>query len=106
MNIETVKIYDIIDSPSALTRSQGQLIYSILKDNIDKQIKTALDFSDIESIITPFLNVAIGKLYDTYSSEILQQYLILSNVPNGSESKFTLVIENAKKYYSTKAIAN
>ena len=62
-----------------------------------------LDFEGIESIITPFLNVSIGKLYETNSSENLQQHLQIVNLPKGMAAKFSLVIENAKNFYKNSA---
>lgn len=95
-------ILQIIESPSALTREQGQKIYDAIIPLLQKNIKIILDFKDIESIITPFLNVAIGKLYKDYSSEQLQHLLTLKNIPTGTASKFQIVIDNAKEYYSNK----
>ena len=64
MNI-TINIRQKIGSSSALTREQGKIIYDALIDNFQNGNHVTLDFSNIESLITPFLNVAIGKLYET-----------------------------------------
>lgn len=59
-----------------------------------------VDFAEIESIITPFLNIAIGKLYEDNTSDMLKENLKLQNVPKGKVASFNLVIENAKRYYA------
>lgn len=95
-------VAELIGSPSALTREQGGIVYNYIVPRLKKGEKIVLDFNDVESMITPFLNVAIGKLYEDFSSEQLNKQLELSNLPEGTRSKFNLVIENAKKYYSDK----
>lgn len=97
-----INVKDAINSPSALTREQGGIIYHILKEQITEGNKVELNFQDIESLITPFLNVAIGKLYEDFSSEDLQEKLKIVNIPQGKSSSFKIVIENAKKYYADK----
>ncbi len=99
MNI-TINIRQKIGSSSALTREQGKIIYDALIYNFQNGNHVTLDFSNIESLITPFLNVAIGKLYETYSSEEIRKYLQLDNIPSGKSSSINLVISNAKRYYS------
>lgn len=99
-NSVNINIADKLSNSSALTREQGQIIYDIIFPLLEKNNEVTLDFSGIESIITPFLNVAIGKLYENYSSSQLQRLLHVENVPSGMNSKFSLVIENAKNFYS------
>lgn len=102
MQIQKFNIAELIQSPSALTREQGKIVYNAIISLLSNGDKVVLDFSDIESIITPFLNVSIGKLYESYSSEQLQNLLELTNIPSGTSSKFQTVINNAKFYYKDK----
>lgn len=76
-----INVKEKINSPSALTREQGQLIYDDIISSFSKGDSVILDFADIESLITPFLNVAIGKLYENYSSEELKKLLDIKNFP-------------------------
>ena len=93
-----------IGTPSALEQELGDIIYVEICDSIDKNEKIHLDFSNIKSVITPFLNNAIGQLYGKYSSEQIKSYLNLENFPKSKNSTLNLVIDNAKKYYANKAI--
>lgn len=102
MNTVTLNIASLIGSPSALTREQGSIIYTQIKQNLNSGNKVILDFQDIESLITPFLNVSIGKLYETFSSSQLNTQLEIKNPPDGTNSKFQMVIANAKQYYFNK----
>jgi len=102
MNTITLNVASLIKSPSALTREQGTIIYKQIIQNLNAGNKVILDFQDIESLITPFLNVSIGKLYDTFNSTQLNTQLEIKNPPEGTNSKFQMVITNAKQYYSNK----
>jgi len=94
-----INVKDTINSPSALTREQGRIIHKIIKEKILGGYKVELDFQDVESLIILFLNVAIGKLYEHFSSEDLQERLKVINIPQGKSLYFNIVIENAKKCY-------
>ncbi len=102
MNTVTLNIASLIGSPSALTREQGSIIYTQIIQNLNSGNKVILDFQDTESLITPFLNVSIGKLYETFNSSQLNTQLEIKNPPDGTNSNFQMVIANAKQYYFNK----
>lgn len=97
-----INIAEIIESPSALTQEQGEKIYSMLADSINQKEDITLDFGDVESMISPFLNTAVGKLYGLFSEETINTYLHFKNFPKIKQSTLKIVIDNAKKYYSNK----
>lgn len=101
MNI-TIDVADAIHSPSALTQEQGEIIHSMICDAINHQNVLVLDFRNVESMISPFLNNAIGKLYGSYDSKTINAHLKLSHFPESKKSTLKIVTENAKKYYSNK----
>lgn len=103
MDVVTLNVASLINSPSALTREQGAILYSQIMTNLNSGNKVILDFVDIESLITPFLNVSIGKLYESFNSEQLNAQLEIKNQPDGTNSKFQMVIANAKQYYFNKS---
>lgn len=88
METITINIASLIQSPSALTREQGKIVYDEIMHNLNTGDKVILDFKEIESIITPFLNVSIGKLYENYNSDQLNTQLEVKNPPEGTTSKF------------------
>lgn len=98
--MNNIDITKIIDSPSALTQEQGDLVYEQIIHSFQNNEPVTLDFSNIESIISPFLNNAIGKLYEKYTSEQIKNLLTLHAFPPEKNSTLNIVISNAKKYYS------
>ena len=97
-----IKVFDIINSPSALTVEQGKLLYNEIINILKDEGIVIIDFVNIESIIMPFLNASIGRLYENYTSTDLQKHLKVINQPEGSNEKFNLVIRNAKNFYANK----
>lgn len=77
----------------------GQMIYEKICNLIDAGNTVSLDFSDVESILSPFLNVAVGKLYNKYSSDTLNQKLNITGISDEQYNIFEIVISNAKSYY-------
>lgn len=99
---KTIDIATAIQSPSALTQEQGDIIFNFICNSINQREEVVLNFENIESMISPFLNTAIGKLYGIYSSDTINSYLRLSNFPDSKKSTLKIVTENAKKYYANK----
>ena len=91
-----------INNPSALTQEQGDLVYAEIEAALDNSEAIVLDFSNVESMISPFLNNAIGQLYGRYTSQKIQECLELKNFPPSKNSTLNIVINNAKKFYSNK----
>lgn len=99
-----IDVAQTIGSPSAFTQEQGDLVYSEIVDSFNKNEKVSLDFSNVESMISPFLNNAIGKLYGLYTSEQIRSLLEMKDFPPEKNSTLNIVISNAKKYYADQAI--
>lgn len=99
-----IDVAKVIDNPSALTQEQGDVINSLIVPYLKKHENITLDFSNVESMISPFLNNAIGKLYGSFTSEEIQKYLVFSKFPKEKINTLNLVISNAKKYYTNKDI--
>ena len=95
----SLNIREELGSPSALTREQGEIIYKKILPVLITGGHFTLDFGEVESIITPFLNVSIGKLYSSLSSEQLNEHLRIVNAPDSLYSKMRMVVENAKRFY-------
>ena len=97
-----INVADKIGSPSALTQEQGNIIYNEIVSVIKQGGHITLDFEQVESMISPFLNNAIGQLYGMYDSEKIAACLSFKNFPDEKNATLNIVIANAKKYYSDK----
>lgn len=95
----TLNVCEALGTPTALTRDQGEMIFEKICSMIDSNISVLLDFSDVESVLSPFLNVAVGKLYSKYSSETLNDMLEVAGISEDLFEVFEIVISNAKSFY-------
>lgn len=101
-----LNVAEVINSPSALEQEQGDLVYNEIISALKKQENITLDFSDVESMISPFLNHAIGRLYETYDSDYIKKFLHMENFPKEKISTLNVVINNAKRFYANKVQYN
>ena len=89
-----------ISNSSALTQEQGDVIYMEIVAAFQAQQKIILDFSNVKSMISPFLNNAIGQLYGKYNSDVIKELLELKDFPPTKNATLNVVINNAKKFYA------
>jgi len=96
--MKTIKINEIIKSNLAVNADQAEEIYDLIKNYVDKQQEVGVDFSDIDTLTTAFLNIAIGKLYSIGDTETLNKYVHISSIglSKFQLSKIKLVMKNAK----------
>lgn len=99
---EEVMYLKVIDEigDRATDMQQGDTIYKKIVSGFAAHEVVEIDFSDMNTILSTFLNNAIGALYHDYSSDFLNQNLKVTNLC--PEDMFILqrVIIRAKDFYS------
>ncbi len=101
-----IKVLDIVGD-RATDMKQGDQIYELILKQFKNGNKVELDFDGMVTILSTFLNNAIGTLYQDYTSDFLNANLQILNM-NGDD-KFILrrVIKRAKEFYANeKEITN
>lgn len=58
----------------------GEKLYQSLIGEIRNSRAVELDFTNVNSVITPFLNASLGKLLDLYEKETLMEKLVLCHI--------------------------
>jgi len=94
-----IRILDYVGDRATDMR-QGDKIYELIVDGFNKQEKVYLDFSDMTTILSTFLNNAIGTLYRDYTSEFLNENLKIENLCNEDLFILKRVINRAKDFYA------
>jgi hypothetical protein len=100
--VKELRIKELISRDTAVSSDDGEIIYMAIVECIEEGHIAELDFSEISILTTAFLNSAIGQLYNTYSSEQLNNSLKLKNVADEDRILFKKVIERAKEYFANK----
>ena len=94
-----VKVNDYVSCNKGVTPDEGQPIYDRLMGIFKDGNRAVLDFSGVEIATTGFLNVFIGNLYRTYTSDDLKGMLELENVSPSTAFRIKKVTDNAKSFY-------
>jgi hypothetical protein len=97
-----IVVQDIINSDTAVSAEDGDLVFNEIDKAFSKNQKVELDFSGIHILITAFLNAAIGQLYSKYRGQELNKKLTLKNVANEDKVQFFEVVKRAKEYFANK----
>lgn len=58
----------------------GDVLYSVLNDNLDKQDRIILDFKDVNLVPSMFLNTSLGKIIGERGAGIIRQKIAFSNI--------------------------
>jgi hypothetical protein len=92
-----IVIRDIIKTDLAVSSDKAVYIAKLLREKIENQEAIVLDFSNIKSLTTAFLNVAVGELYATVSTDIFNKYIFVDKTSLSSfqYKKYQLVLENS-----------
>lgn len=94
-----IRIIDYVGD-RATDMKQGDEIYSLIIDGFNKHEKVYIDFSNMTTILSTFLNNAIGTLYKDYTSEFLNENLKIENLCKDDLFILKRVINRAKDFYS------
>ena len=100
-----LKIVNVINSEFAVSPEDGDSIFNLIKEKVDSKEKIVIDFSNIDIMTTAFLNNAVGKLYNIYDKEKLNQYISMKNISKSDLNLVKKVIERAKIKFSKEDIS-
>ena len=100
-----LKIVNVINSEFAVSPEDGDSIFNLIKEKVDYKEKIVIDFSNIDIMTTAFLNNAVGKLYNIYDKEKLNQYISMKNISKSDLNLVKNVIERAKIKFSKEDIS-
>lgn len=94
-----IKVNELVSCNKGVTPDEGKVVYDKLIAAFNNEQPVILDFAGIEMMTTAFLNVAIGNLYKTYTSEQLRELLKLVNVSETTAFRIKKVTDRAKDFY-------
>lgn len=89
-------VKEIIETSVAISAKKGELLYNALNQILSTSPKVVVDFDGITDLTTAFLNVGIGHLYKSYSSQELNEKLEIVNLDELDKYLLTQVIERVK----------
>jgi hypothetical protein len=94
-----VRVFDIVGGPLCTSSDDGQLVHDRIAPLLREGKRVALSFASIDTLISAFLNAAIGQLYGEFKEEEIRERLVLRDMATEDLVLLKRVVENAKAYF-------
>lgn len=95
----TVRVYDIIGGSLCVSTEDGQRLYEKIAPLLKEGRSVALSFERIDTLISAFLNAAIGQLYGELPEERIHELLSFRDLADDDSEILKRVVENAIAYF-------
>ena len=96
----TIRIADIIGSELCISGEDGQTVFDKLVLLLKQGKHVTISFEQVTTIISLFLNVAIGQLYSVFDEDQLSSHLQVKGLTDDDLEMLKRVVDNAKRYYA------
>lgn len=97
--MKKIRVYNITGPRAVLDTPDGDKILNELLDNFKNGHTVILDFENVDTILSMFLNSAIAPLYSIYDSEFLKEHLLIENMSDDDKITLKRVNSRAKQFY-------
>lgn len=98
----TVRIYDLAGGPLCVSTEDGQAVYDKIAPLLRQGRKVVLSFAGVETIISAFLNAAVGQLYGEFPEERIRELLSVEGMEDQDLKVLKRVVDNAKAYFANR----
>jgi hypothetical protein len=95
-----VRVFDIVGGPLCVSAEDGQRVHDKIVPLLREGTKVALSFEQVETLISAFLNAAIGQFYGEFPEERIRELLTVRDMDEDDMAILKRVVDNAKKYFS------
>ena len=82
-----------------LSPEEGEILFNELQEALKWKEPIILDFSEVETVASSFLNTAVGKLFGKFNYDFLDTNLRWSGLDQQDSRIMKIVIENAKEHF-------
>jgi STAS-like domain of unknown function (DUF4325) len=97
-----VRAFDVIGSPLGVSSDDGQKVHDKIAPLLREGRRVSLSFDRIETIISAFLNAAIGQLYGEFPEEKIRELVNVRDMAQEDLALLKRVIDNAKLYFANR----
>ena len=97
-----VRVFDVIGSPLGVSSDDGQKVHDKIAPLLREGRRVSLSFDRIETIISAFLNAAIGQLYGELPEEKIRELFNVRDMAQEDLALLKRVVDNAKLYFANR----
>jgi hypothetical protein len=94
-----IRLIDIVGSGFCVDADDAQKVHDLIADAFNAGKSVTLSFDGVISVITAFLNTAIGQLYGEFSEEIIKAKLTVADIEPADLVKIRQAVDRAKSYF-------
>jgi hypothetical protein len=95
----TVRVYDVVGGPLCVSAEDGQKIYEKIAPLLREGQNVVLSFDRVETMISTFLNAAVGQLYGEFEDDRVRELLSVQEMDQEDMVLLKRVVDNAKVYF-------
>jgi len=96
----SINVHDLFGE-NLLTPEEGERLLALAHEELASGRSTILDFAGVRIVTSAFLNAAIGRLYGSFSPDVVRQLLSVENLSDIGRFTLKRVVENSKAYYAS-----
>lgn len=101
-----IRVFDVVGTPLCVSSADGQLVYDKLVPLVREGRKVALSFAQVQTLISAFLNTAIGQLYGEFTEEQVRERLSVRDMLPEDVALLKRVVDNAKRYFANRSASD
>jgi hypothetical protein len=96
-----IRVFDVTGTPLCVSSADGQLVFDKLAPVLREGRPVILSFAQVETLISAFLNTAIGQLYGDpqLSEDRIRELLKVRDMAPEDVVLLKRVVDNAKAYF-------
>ncbi len=97
-----VRVFDIVGSPLCVSADDGQAVHDKIAPLLRDSRQVVVSFERVETLISAFLNAAIGQLYGEFPEERIRELLSVRDMTSEDLTILKRVVDNAKVYFKNR----
>ena len=94
-----VRIFDIVGGSLCVSADDGQRVHDKIVPLLRDGQKAVLSFEQVDTLISAFLNAAIGQLYGEFPEERIRELVSVRDMDEEDQAVLKRVVDNAKAYF-------
>ncbi|MEX4003601.1 STAS-like domain-containing protein [Paraburkholderia sp. EG285A] len=99
---KVVSISEVVEGPLCISAEDGQRVHDVIAARLRAKEPVAVSFAGIETLISAFLNAAIGQLYGEFSEVTIRELLTVVDMNREDLALLKRVVDNAKMYFENR----
>lgn len=89
-----------LKAKEAISFEDGEELFQLMSSSIKSKVYTDVDFSEITFSTSPFLYAAFGQLHEAFATDVINKYIHIININDGTKLIYDEVLSKSRDYGS------